>query len=62
MSPQERDYYRERAHAERLCAAEATSGVAAQIHQELACLYDKLVELDEQPPTLAVVTDERMTA
>ena len=57
MSPQEREYYRERALAERIRAAEATA-VAAEIHLELACLYEKLVELEEgEKPTLTIVPD-----
>lgn len=55
MSPQEREYYRDRAAAERARSAEATS-VVAEIHLELACLYEKLVELDESPrPILRIV-------
>ena len=55
MSPQEREYYRDRAAAERARAAVASS-VAAEIHIELACLYESLVELDEEPrPTLSIV-------
>ena len=55
MSPQEREYYRDRAASERARAAVASS-VAAEIHVELACLYERLVELDEQPrPILHIV-------
>ncbi|NUR44537.1 MAG: hypothetical protein HOP91_00040 [Sphingomonas sp.] len=61
MFPQEREYYRRRAAEERVCAAQA-SAVAAEIHLELACLYEKLVELEEtERPTLTVV-DDRLTA
>ena len=57
MSPNEREYYRDRAASERARAAVA-SAVAAEIHLELACLYEKLVELDEQGrPTLTIVAD-----
>ena len=64
MSPKDREYYRRRAAAERRCAGQATNDVAAQIHEELACLYEKLVELEEQAPTptFTVITGERMTA
>ena len=57
MSPQEREYFRARAAAERACAATASS-VAAAIHLELACLYERLVALDdaEEPPTLTLVS------
>ena len=55
MSPQEREYYRDRAASERARAAVASS-VAAGIHIELACLYERLVELNELPkPTLSIV-------
>lgn len=57
MSPQQREYYRDRAASERARAAVATS-VAAEIHLELACLYEKLAGLDDkaEPPTLTLVT------
>lgn len=59
MSLQDREYYRERAQAERMRAAIATS-VAAEIHLELANLYEKLIELEESGrPTLTIVTDRR---
>ena len=59
MSPQEREYYRRRAAEERVCAAKA-SAVAAEIHLELAFLYEKLVKLEEaEAPTLTLVTDRR---
>ena len=55
MSPQEIEYYRVRAAGERACAARA-SGRAAEIHLELACLYEKLVELEEgHRPQLRIV-------
>lgn len=57
MSPIERQYYRRRALEERVCAAQASS-VAAEIHLELACLYEKLVGLeDEEMPRLTIVED-----
>ena len=57
MSLQDREYYRERAQAERMRAATATS-IAAEIHLELASLYEKLVELEEsERPTLTIVAD-----
>ena len=63
MSPDEREYFRDRALIERGCAATASS-VAAEIHLELACLYEKLVELedDHERPTLSIVTDQRRSA
>ena len=56
MSPNEREYYRERALIERDRVSTATS-VAAPIHLELACLYEKLVELEDghEVPILRVV-------
>ena len=64
MSPQERDYYRQRAKAERLCAERTSTAVAAVIHNQLAELYDNLVELDETPdrPKLRIATPERRSA
>jgi hypothetical protein len=56
MSPHERDYYRQRGRAERLRAAEASDTLAAEIHEELACLYEKIVELDDEEPKVTVVT------
>lgn len=47
MTPKETEYYRERAAAERRRAADASS-VAAEIHLELACLYEKLIDLEQQ--------------
>ena len=59
MSPQEREYYRRRAAEERVCAAQA-SAVAAEIHLELAMLYEKLVELEDgERPKLTIVDDRR---
>ena len=60
MSPIEREYFRRRANEERACAAQATS-VAAQIHLELATLYEKLVTLEE-PDEVTVDGPDRMTA
>ena len=55
MSPEELTYYRKRALIERERAIEATGGMV-DIHLELACLYDKLVELEKRPrPNLHIV-------
>ena len=58
MSPKEREYYLQRALVERERAATATS-IAAEIHLELACLYEKLAELDQDyetdKPKLSIV-------
>jgi hypothetical protein len=50
MSPDEREYYRERASAERKQAATSTNPHAKEIHVKLACLYEKLVGLEEDSP------------
>ena len=49
MSPTEIQYYRQRAIAERAQARSATPSQAALIHLELACMYEKIVELDQLP-------------
>lgn len=49
MSPQEREYYRKRAKAERQRAAEANGDVVAEIHTKMASLYETLIELDKAP-------------
>lgn len=54
MSPEELNYYRERAIIERQRAAESTNLHAIEIHEKLAALYDKLVEM-EATPTLHIV-------
>lgn len=59
MSKTDRDYYRERATQERELAATATS-VAAEIHLELACLYEKLVKLQEGDPL--TILEDRLRA
>ena len=61
MSPKEREYYRERALVERERAATATS-VAAGIHLELACIYERLVGVNDEKPTLSIFTPERLSA
>lgn len=60
MSPTEREYFRERALIERGLASTA-SAAAAGIHLELACLYEKLVELEDghEAPALRVVGSKR---
>ena len=60
MTPEEREYFRERALIERGRATTATK-VAAAIHLELACLYEKLVELEDgrERPTLSIVGSKR---
>lgn len=48
MSPSDREYYRERAAAERVRASEASRDDVRLIHAELACLYEALVSIDEE--------------
>jgi hypothetical protein len=56
MSPDELAYYRERAFIERHRASESTIRLAAEIHLKMACIYERLVELeDHYAPTLRVV-------
>lgn len=56
MSPDELAYYRERALFERRRASESTTKRAANIHLELACLYERIIELEEQhAPMLRIV-------
>ena len=62
MSPDELSYYRHRAVVERAHAAAATNPYAVEIHQKLACLYEKLIELEDEKPTLRIVTPERLSA
>ena len=59
MSPIEIEYYRERAAIERENAARAI-GAAADVHLELASLYAKLVELEEEEdrPKLTIVSNQ----
>ena len=49
MHPEELLYYRERAFIERQRAAESTNPHAIEIHQKLADLYERLVELEQAP-------------
>lgn len=49
MAPTEIQYYRQRAIAERARAKAATASNVADIHLELACMYEKIVELDQSP-------------
>jgi hypothetical protein len=56
MSPDELAYFRERAFIERRRASDSTIRLAADIHLKLACLYERIVELEEHhAPTFRVV-------
>ena len=47
MSQDEIQYYRERAEVEWKCAANSSNPHAREIHEKLAELYERLVEIDE---------------
>jgi hypothetical protein len=47
-------YYQERASTERACAASAEDEQSAEIHHELAVLYERLAQLQEKRPRLSV--------
>ena len=47
MSPDEMDYYGKRAAIERQRAAESTNPHVIEIHNKLAALYERLVDLGE---------------
>lgn len=46
MPRDEVEHYRRMAATERQRAIQATSAAAAEIHEKLACLYEKLVKLE----------------
>jgi hypothetical protein len=55
MSSDDFNYYRERARIERERADQSSNTLAAEIHLELAGLYEKLIRLEQQPrPTLHI--------
>ena len=65
MSSDDLSYYRERAAAEHEAAKVSTNSDIAEIHEELACLYEALIKHEElRPtrmtvrPTLRIVTDK----
>ena len=53
MSPEDIAYYRSRIEAERARAASARFVTAAQIHSELADLYEKLLAIHPRETTEA---------
>ena len=56
MPPEELLYYRERALIKRQRAIESTNLHVIEIHEKLAALYERLVELEGEPrPTLSIV-------
>lgn len=56
MSSEDINYYRERAQVERQRARESSNADIAEIHEELARLYDALVEHESLRPTLHIAT------
>ena len=54
MSSEDAAYYRQRAEVERERARSSTREDVALIHEELARLYDALVEHQELRPTLGL--------
>ena len=60
MHPDQLAYYRQRAQVELSHAAEATNPNAKAIHEKLASLYVKLIELEQAgEPRLSIVGDRR---
>lgn len=55
MSSEDISYYRQRALAEREQAKLASRAGVAEIHEELARLYDALIEHAQLRPTLSIV-------
>ena len=51
MSSEDADYYRQRAQAEREQARSAANANVAEIHDELARLYEALIEHEVLRPT-----------
>lgn len=56
MSSEDLSYYRQRAITERVNAKRAERQEIAEIHEELARLYDALVEHECLRPTLSTAT------
>jgi hypothetical protein len=61
VTPNEVEYYRRRALAERINAAEATKDLAADAHLKLASLYEQIVALgvDDDPAPCALARSDR---
>ena len=51
MSSDDLSYYRQRAAAERVAARASSNADIAEIHEELARLYDALIEHEQLRPT-----------
>jgi hypothetical protein len=59
MSSNDEEYYRARAHAERKLALSSERQDVAAIHQELAQLYQALVDHAELRPAVRIATRSR---
>ena len=59
MSQSDIEYYRQRAEAERERAKLSDRAEIAEIHEELARLYDALVEHEQLRPQLHIVSSDR---
>ena len=62
MSSTDIEYYRQRAIAERKAALAADRRNVAEIHRELARLYDALVDQPALRPTLSIFNRPRQSA
>lgn len=62
MSSNDVAYYRERARAERDRAKTSSSADVAEIHEELARLYDALIEHEPLRPTLSIAFPAKTAA
>lgn len=60
MSLSDASYYRDRARAERALALAADRQDVAAIHEELARMYQAVVDHAELRPTLRIVTDDQL--
>ena len=56
MSQSDIEYYRQRAKAERETAKQSNRADVAEIHEELARLYDALIEHEQLRPTMRIVS------
>lgn len=62
MTSYDTAYYRDRANTERSRAIAAARKDVAAVHEELARLYQALVEQKGLRPALRIVTDDRLRA
>ena len=62
MSHNDLEYYRRRAADERAMAKAADSAKAAAVHQQLACFYESLVELEEETEPVLEMVEATLSA